>query len=175
MRYIYVYSIFSSYCDGFCQKLSQYGEKILYTYVYHIVGYLINYEALHEITNLVHEMLSVCAPLQSICRAERLRFALYIDKRNSRCSAEPALRENVSDALARPSVQATLQLHKILFREGWTMDMRGKMRNVVRYENNSIVNYHNDKIYKRISFTSSKFTRANNKAYLNQTPKHLYI
>ena len=43
------------------------GKKILYTYVYHIVGYLIllgtivgNCEALHEIMDLVD--LSVCAP-----------------------------------------------------------------------------------------------------------------
>ena len=60
--YIHVYSIFSPYCDSFCQKLSQYGEKIPYTYVYHIVNYLRNCEALHEIMALVHEMLSVCAP-----------------------------------------------------------------------------------------------------------------
>ena len=39
-----------------------YVEKILYNYVYHIVGYLGYCEALHEITDLVHEMLSVCAP-----------------------------------------------------------------------------------------------------------------
>ena len=38
-------------------------KKILYTYVYHIIGYLENCEALHEITDLVHEMLNVCAPL----------------------------------------------------------------------------------------------------------------
>ena len=30
-------SIFSPYCDSFWHKLSQYGKKILYTYVYHIV------------------------------------------------------------------------------------------------------------------------------------------
>ena len=64
MRYTYVYSIFSPYCDSFSQKLSQYGEKILHTYyVYHIVGYLEKCEALHEITDFVHKMLSVCAPL----------------------------------------------------------------------------------------------------------------
>ena len=40
-------------------------KKILYTYVYHIVYYLRKCEALHEITDFVHEMLSVCAPLQS--------------------------------------------------------------------------------------------------------------
>ena len=34
-----------------------------YTYVYHIVGYLGNCEVQHEITDFVHEMLSVCAPL----------------------------------------------------------------------------------------------------------------
>ena len=62
MWYTYVNSIFSPYCDRFCQKLSQYGEKILYTYAHHIVGYLGNCGALHEITDLVHEMLSVCAP-----------------------------------------------------------------------------------------------------------------
>ena len=50
MWYTYVYSIFSSYCDSFCQKLSQYGEKILYAYVYHILCSLGNCEALHEIT-----------------------------------------------------------------------------------------------------------------------------
>ena len=63
MRYTYVYSIFSPYCDSFSQKLSQYGEKILYTHVYHIVGYLGKCEALHEITDFAHQMLSVCAPL----------------------------------------------------------------------------------------------------------------
>ena len=42
------------------QKVSQYGDKILYEYVYHIVGYLGNCEALHQITDLVQEMLSVC-------------------------------------------------------------------------------------------------------------------
>ena len=47
----------------FCQKLSQYGEKILYKFAYHIVSYLGNCEALHEITDLVHEMLSVCTPI----------------------------------------------------------------------------------------------------------------
>ena len=53
---------FSPYCDSFWHKLSQYGKKILYTYVYHIVYYLRKSEALHEITDFVHEMLSVCAP-----------------------------------------------------------------------------------------------------------------
>ena len=37
-------------------------KKILYNYVYHIVYYLGKCEALHEITDFVHEMLSVCAP-----------------------------------------------------------------------------------------------------------------
>ena len=37
-NYTYVYSIFSPYCGSFWQKLSQYDEKILYTYVYHIVS-----------------------------------------------------------------------------------------------------------------------------------------
>ena len=50
------------------QKLSQYGEKILYTYVYHIVYYLRKCEALYEITDFVHEMLSVCAPLEASLR-----------------------------------------------------------------------------------------------------------
>ena len=36
-------------------------KKVLYTSVYHIVYYLGNSEALHEITDHVHEMLSVCA------------------------------------------------------------------------------------------------------------------
>ena len=40
-------SIFSPYCDSFWLKLSQYGEKILYRYVYHIVGNLGKREALH--------------------------------------------------------------------------------------------------------------------------------
>ena len=62
MWYTYVYSIFSPYCDSIWLKLSQYGEKILYAYAYYIVGYLWNCEPLHEITDLVHEMLSVCAP-----------------------------------------------------------------------------------------------------------------
>ena len=53
---------FSPYCDSFWHKLSQYGKKIVYTYVYHIVYYLRKFEALHEITDFVHEMLSVCAP-----------------------------------------------------------------------------------------------------------------
>ena len=38
--------------------------KKLHTYVYHIVYNLGNCEALHEITDLVHQMLSVCAPLE---------------------------------------------------------------------------------------------------------------
>ena len=62
MRYTCVYSIFSPYCDSFSQKLSQYGEKILYAYVYRIVGCLGKCEALYEITDFVHQMLSVCAP-----------------------------------------------------------------------------------------------------------------
>ena len=53
-----------SLIDSFSQKLSQYGEKILYTYVYHLVGYLGKCEALHEIIDLMHEMVSVCAPLR---------------------------------------------------------------------------------------------------------------
>ena len=57
---------FSSYCDSIWHKLSQYGKKILYTYLYHIVYYLGNCEALHEITDLVHQMLSVCAPIWNI-------------------------------------------------------------------------------------------------------------
>ena len=61
MWYTYVYGILSPHCDSFCQKQSQYGEKIPYTYVYHIFGYLGNCEALQEIMDLVHEMLSVCA------------------------------------------------------------------------------------------------------------------
>ena len=56
-------SIFSPYCDSFWHKLSQYGKKIPYTYVYHIVYCLRKCEALHEITVFVHEMHSVCAPL----------------------------------------------------------------------------------------------------------------
>ena len=36
---------------------------MLYTYVYSIVYYLRKCEALHEITDFVHEMLSACAPL----------------------------------------------------------------------------------------------------------------
>ena len=36
-------------------------KKILYTYIYHIVYYQGNCEALHEITDLVHQMFSVCA------------------------------------------------------------------------------------------------------------------
>ena len=55
-------SIFSSYCDSIWHKLSQYGKKILYTYVYHIVYYLRKCEALHEITDVEYQMLSVCAP-----------------------------------------------------------------------------------------------------------------
>ena len=51
-------SICSPYCDSFWHKLSQYGKKLLYTYVYHVVYY----PALHEIINFVHEMLNVCAP-----------------------------------------------------------------------------------------------------------------
>ena len=50
----------------FVRNVSQYGEKIVYTYVYHIVSYLGNFEALYEITDLVHEMLSVCARLRYI-------------------------------------------------------------------------------------------------------------
>ena len=53
---------FLPYCDHFWYKLSQYGKKVLYTYAYHMVNYLGNSEALHEITDLVHQMLSVCAP-----------------------------------------------------------------------------------------------------------------
>ena len=41
-------------------------KKILYAYVYHVVGYLGKCEALHEITDFVHEMLSVCAPLRDL-------------------------------------------------------------------------------------------------------------
>ena len=59
-------SIFSPYSDSFWHKLSQYGKKILYTYVYHIVYYLGKCEALHEITDFVHEMLSVCAPIHNM-------------------------------------------------------------------------------------------------------------
>ena len=66
MWYTYVYNISSAYCDSFWRKLSQNDEKILYTHVYHIVGYLGNCEDLHEITDLVNEMLSVCAPLVDI-------------------------------------------------------------------------------------------------------------
>ena len=33
----------------------------MYTYVYYIVDYLVICEALHEIKDLVHQMLSVCA------------------------------------------------------------------------------------------------------------------
>ena len=70
MRYTYAYSIFSPYCDSFWLKLSQYGEKLLYTYVYRIVGYPGKFEALHEITDFVHEMLSVCAPIRTLFPAE---------------------------------------------------------------------------------------------------------
>jgi len=41
-------------------------KKILYTYVYHIVYCLGNFEALHEITDFVHQMLRVCASLRSV-------------------------------------------------------------------------------------------------------------
>ena len=51
-------SIFSPYCDSFWHKLSQYGKRILHSYVYHIVYYLRKYEALHEITDFVNEMLT---------------------------------------------------------------------------------------------------------------------
>ena len=37
-------------------------KKILYTYVYHIVDYLGNCEVLYEIMDLMHQLLSVCAP-----------------------------------------------------------------------------------------------------------------
>ena len=37
----------------------------MYTYLYHIVYYLGKCEALHEITDFVQEMLSVCAPLET--------------------------------------------------------------------------------------------------------------
>jgi len=77
MLYTYVYSIFSPYCDSFCQKLSQYGEKIPYTYVYHTVGYLRNCEALQEITDLVHEMLSVCAPLVTIYNTRHVQINFF--------------------------------------------------------------------------------------------------
>ena len=77
MWYTYVYSIFLPYCDSFCQKLSQYGEKILYTYVYHIVGYLGNCEALHEITDFVHEMLSVCASFNSRIQIFQVRVVIF--------------------------------------------------------------------------------------------------
>ena len=43
-------------------------EKILHTYVYHFIGSLGNCEALHEITDLVHEMLIVCAPIHTLMR-----------------------------------------------------------------------------------------------------------
>ena len=46
-----------------------------YTYIYHIVGYLGNCKALHEITDLVHEMLSVCAPL-GLVRLRLVRLGL---------------------------------------------------------------------------------------------------
>ena len=63
MWYTYAYSIFSPYCDNFWQKLSQYGEKYcMHMYVYLIVGYQGNCETLHDITDLVYEMLSVRAP-----------------------------------------------------------------------------------------------------------------
>ena len=48
---------FLPYCDHLCQKLSHYGKKILYTYVYYIVYYPRKCEALHEITDFVHEMM----------------------------------------------------------------------------------------------------------------------
>ena len=44
---------------------------------------------------------TLATSLRSICRAELLRFAVYIDKRNSRW---PDLCKNVSGALARPNV-----------------------------------------------------------------------
>ena len=72
-------SIFSPYCDSFWHKLKQYGKKILYTYVYHIVYYLRKCEALHEITDFVHEMLRVCAPL--VCTLFIMDVAyIYIHK-----------------------------------------------------------------------------------------------
>ena len=62
--HMYLYNIFLPYWYSFWLKLSYYGKKILYTYVYHIVGYLGKCEALHEIINFVREMLSICAPLR---------------------------------------------------------------------------------------------------------------
>ena len=46
--------------------VSQVTNNVVYIcvqYLYHILGYLGNCEFLHQITDLVHEMLSVCAPL----------------------------------------------------------------------------------------------------------------
>ena len=41
-------------------------EKRLYAYVYHIVGYLGKCEVLHEITDLVHEMLTAQCTLYNL-------------------------------------------------------------------------------------------------------------
>ena len=68
------------YWDSFYQKISQYGKKILYTYAYHIVHYLENCEALNEITDLVHAMFSVCAPLE--CREAHL-FCGWQEKKSN--------------------------------------------------------------------------------------------
>ena len=99
MWYTYVYSIFSSYFDIFCQKLSQYGEKILHTYVHHIAGYLGNCEALHEITDLVHEMLSVWAPLRTVPHALFTWWifideCIFMDKLNSKTYVEILYQRN---------------------------------------------------------------------------------
>ena len=69
-------SIFPPYCESFWHKLSQYGNKILYTYVCHIVYYPRKCEALHEIIDFMHEMLSVCAPLEAIVLWPPGRFFL---------------------------------------------------------------------------------------------------
>ena len=71
-----MYTVYFHHIVIVFDKLSEYGEKILYTYVYHIVGCLGNCEALDEITDLVHQMLSVCAPLGAVRSYQKQTTAL---------------------------------------------------------------------------------------------------
>ena len=46
----------------------------MHTYAYHIVYYQGKCEALHEITDFVHEMLSVYAPLEEVMQVQHMEI-----------------------------------------------------------------------------------------------------
>ena len=111
-----IYSIILPHCDSFSQKLSQYGEKILYSYVYQFINYIGNCEALHEITDLVHEMLSVCAPLQ---------YTKFLERREERYHAGSHVIyvvNNVDDSMTFRCTLDSFQQLSEMFR---TLDILG--------------------------------------------------